>query len=124
MKVRSRKDMTMTCDEIREMLPAYAERGAATLAVRRHLARCPDCRAELTRYTALSSALSDLKHNLSEPPASVMRAIEAIPRDTNTVDDMLTHVLRNKNAYLGGLAVAAVGATGAALWRRRRLATA
>ena len=116
--------MTMTCEEIREMLPAYAERGAATLAVRRHLARCTDCRTELARYTAISSSLSDLRHAVAEPPASVLRAIEAIPTETSTVDDMLTHVLRNRNAYLGGLAVAAAGAAGAALWRHRRVATA
>ena len=115
----------MKCNEIREMLPAYADGEGATLAVRRHLARCADCRTQLAQYDTLSDNLRDLATTTVEVPATLMRTLEAIPSGTTAINDMVTHVVRNRRAYLGGVAVAIAGAAGAALWqKKRRLATA
>lgn len=114
----------MRCEEIREMLPAYS-RGEGTLVVRRHLARCADCRAELVRYETLATSLTALRHSPSEPPVGLLAALEAIPSGVNRVDQVRGHLTRNRKAYAGGVAVALVGAAaaGAAVWRSRRLAT-
>jgi Putative zinc-finger len=116
----------MKCAEIREMLPAYAEGGGATLAVRRHLARCADCRTALAQYDVLGDQLEALGSATVDVLVTLMRSLEQIPSDMNTLDDVVTHVVRNRKKYIGGAAVAIAGATTAALWQRRRqkLATA
>jgi hypothetical protein len=117
----------MRCEEIRELLPAYASRGEATLGVRRHLSRCPDCRAELGRYEALGTALRTLEAHTAEPPPGLARALAAIPAEANALTNVRRHVSRNRRAYAGSLAAVAVaGAAGTVLWRTRarRLAAA
>ena len=115
----------MKCSEIREMLPAYADGGGATLAVRRHLARCGDCRTQLAQYDALGDHLHTLATAIVDVPTDLVRSLDRIPGEMTRVDDVVVHVVRNRRKYLGGIAVAAVGAAGAALWqRRRRVATA
>ncbi|HWL65912.1 MAG TPA: zf-HC2 domain-containing protein [Actinomycetota bacterium] len=112
------------CEEVREMLPAYAE-DELTFPVRRHLGSCGDCRAELVRYEEIASGLSALATVQLNPPVGLLPALRSIPEESGRVDDLVGHFLRNRAAYLGGAAVVAAGAAGAALWRsRRRLATA
>lgn len=110
----------MKCAEINELLPAYVEDRDANLNVRRHLSRCPDCRTELADYETLRSSLGELKAVHAEPPAALFASLTAIPHSGHSVDRVRTHVARNRRAYAGGLAVAVVGAAGAALWRSRR----
>ncbi len=110
----------MKCAEIREVLPAYADDPEATLAVRRHLSRCPDCKAELAAYDELLDGLADLRAVAVEVPPGLARSLAAIPRRGGAVDYVRDHLARNRRAYAGGVAVAILGATGAALWRTRR----
>ena len=110
----------MKCAEIKELLPAYAEDRSANLAVRRHLSRCPDCRAELEQYEALRSDLSALRVTTAAPPEDLLIKLTSIPREGPAVQRVHTHVSRHRKAYAGGIAVAVVGAAGAALWRSRR----
>jgi hypothetical protein len=112
----------MKCAEIQEMLPSYA-RGEGSLSIRRHLARCPECRVELTRYQALVGGLESMQQVALEPPFGLLPALLRIPGERTKIDLVRTHVLRNKKMY-GGVAVALVGATGAALWRTRTRQTA
>ena len=115
----------MRCSEVREVLPAYLKDGDVSLAVRRHLSRCDECTTELARYEALMNGLGSLEIVASEPPAQLRAALIAIP-ERDRVTAVRHHVVRNRNAYVGGAAVAVAGAVGAVVWagRRRRLATA
>lgn len=110
----------MKCAEINELLPAYVEDRYANLSVRRHLSRCADCRIELEEYESLRSSLSDLRLLQTEPPPHLLATLTSIPHVERPVERVRTHVARNRRAYAGGLAVAVVGAAGAALWRSRR----
>ena len=114
----------MRCEEIREILPAYI-RGEPSLAVRRHLARCSECRTELAQYDTVLDTLTDLQSSVVEPPRGLKQGLLAIPTQSSRVETVRGHVVRNRNAYLGG-AVALAGVAGAALWRTRsrRVATA
>ena len=56
----SRRSGRVRCDEVREVLPEYAEPGPRPAgAVEIHLASCPGCRAELESYRGLLSSLAD-----------------------------------------------------------------
>ena len=110
----------MKCAEVSELLPAYIEDRSANLTVRRHLSRCPDCRRELEEYGSLRSGLAELRAVVAEPSPDLVLHLQAIPHEAPTTLKLRTHVVRNKKAYAGGLAVAVVGAAGAALWRSRR----
>jgi hypothetical protein len=109
----------MKCSEIDAMLPAYAGESDLPLNVRRHLSRCADCRAEMARYEQMSSALQALPTLAVEPPASLRAALISIPAEAGRLEALRAHVSRNRKTY-AGLAVTAVGAAGAALWRTRR----
>ncbi|MDQ4095920.1 MAG: zf-HC2 domain-containing protein [Actinomycetota bacterium] len=115
----------MKCSEIRELLPAYARDQQPTLAVRRHLAGCPDCRADLARYKEMESALEEMRTAVVEVPPDLTAGLFAIPQSQRVaslvrerVSTARTHVSRNRAAYVGG-AVAVAGAVGATLWRFR-----
>lgn len=110
----------MKCAEIREALPAYVEDRDSDLAVRRHLSRCSECRAELEAYGSVRDALSEMRLVHAEPPPDLFGKLAGIPSDGPKVERVRTHVARHRNAYAGGVAVAVVGAAGAALWRSRR----
>ena len=111
--------MGMRCEEVREMLPAYAGGPDATLSVRRHLAKCSACRTEAERYDELQSSLSSMRAESIVPPPQLLRSLLDIPSGrTSRVESVRGHVVRNRNAYAGGLAVAALGA-GAAIWKSR-----
>ncbi len=111
----------MKCEEVREMLPAYAGSAEGDLSLRRHLARCSGCRAEMERYALLTGALSDLSGAVTEPSAMLVRALEAIPSSATRAEVVRRHVARHKKRYAaGGIAVAALaGAAGAAALARR-----
>jgi anti-sigma factor RsiW len=110
----------MKCAEIREALPAYVDDRDANLNVRRHLSRCPECAAELEGYASVREGLSAMRSVEAEPPADLFAKLVAIPDEGPAVQRVRTHVSRHRSAYAGGLAVAVVGAAGAALWRSRR----
>ena len=115
----------MKCAEIREVLPSYEPNSQTTLAVRRHLATCSDCKREVARYRELRSGLQGLRASSVEVPREFTQALFAIPSNKNLVGSVRTHVARNRRAYVGGAALAA-GALGATIWRlkSRRVATA
>ena len=110
----------MKCAEVNELLPAYVEDRSADLSVRRHLSRCPECREELEAYEGLRSGLSALRAVHAEAPPELLATLTSIPHEGPAAQRVRTHVTRNRKAYAGGLAVAVVGAAGAAFWRSRR----
>ena len=116
----------MKCAEIQEILPAYADDPEVTLAVRRHLSRCADCKTELAAYNSLLDGLADMRAVAVDPPPMLSRALIAIPSNGNKVEQVRTHLARNRRRYAGGVAVAVLGAAGAAVWKTRksRLVTA
>ena len=120
----------MRCAEVRAALPAFAGEGYASLALRRHLASCSECAAEMARYQRLRGALADLREVTTAPPARLLGALQAIPRDAGALQTLawragglIGHFGRNRAAYLGGLGLVA-GAAATALWRSRRPVTA
>ena len=108
----------MNCAEVRQVLPAYESASDADLAVRRHLAGCPGCSAELERYDALRSSLGALRSVKSDVPVGLTEALVAIPSRGGVVGSVRGHVTRHRAAYLGGVA-AALAATTAVVWRAR-----
>ncbi|MDQ4142376.1 MAG: hypothetical protein M3198_01305 [Actinomycetota bacterium] len=115
----------MKCAEIRELLPAYDREQQPGLAVRRHLASCTDCRAELAQLKELAAGLHEMRTSVVEVPPSLTASLMEIPQDQGVlatvrshVSTARTHVARNRAAYVGG-AVAVAGALGATLWRAR-----
>jgi hypothetical protein len=115
----------MRCEEIEAMLPAYVKPAQVPLNVRRHLVRCADCRTSLARYEELAGAMVALESAPAEPPAGLRASLVAIPSEQSRLEEVRSHLSRNRKTY-AGLAVTAAGAAGAALWRsrRHRLATA
>lgn len=113
----------MRCAEIAEQVPAMGDDREIALAVRRHLSRCPGCRAELARYSSLKAALAGLAETTVEPPADLLPALYAIPTAGSRTDVVRTHLARNRRAYASGAAALAGAAVAAAVYRRRRLAT-
>ena len=114
----------MTCVEVREMLPAYANGEEPSLGVRRHLSRCQGCSAEMARYRTLMTSLRSLEAHAPELPAGLVDRLIQIPSEAGRIDILRVHVARNRRVYAGGAAVALAGVAGAALWRRHRLAAA
>jgi anti-sigma factor RsiW len=114
----------MRCEEVREALPAYARAGDASLGMRRHLSGCSECQEELSRYEAMLDALGELRFSAAPVPVGLVESLKAIPARESRVQNARTHVVRHRRAYAGGLALAAVGAAGAMLWRSRLRAAA
>ena len=113
--------MSMSCSEVRAMLPAYAEDNAS-LGVRRHLPGCPGCSEELARFRSLVAGLHELGGTRLEAPPELSLALSAIPFEGRPLQRIRTHVARNRPGYLksGLAALGATGAAGAALWYVRR----
>ena len=110
----------MKCAEIQEVLPAYVDDRDADLTVRRHLSRCEECRRELEEYEALRSGLTGLRSVQADVPPDLLSRLTSIPHQAPATYRVQTHGLRHRKAYAGGIAVAVVGAAGAAFWRSRR----
>jgi hypothetical protein len=117
------EDNLVRCTELREALPAYVHSEEVPPEVARHLAGCPDCRAELDRYESLLTAMNDLRTETVAAPPGLVTALNAIPATESRLRSAGTHVIRHRRAY-GGAALAVAGAAGALLWRNRRLAAA
>lgn len=110
----------MRCEEVREALPAHVKDGSDSLTVRRHLARCPDCKAELARYESLMGGLRTLQTRSVPVPAGLFDRLLDIPEHSSRLDSARDHVVRHRKVYVGGgIAVALAGAAGAALWRSK-----
>ena len=118
--------MEMSCAAVKEMLPAYSREGEGSLSVRRHLSRCPDCHAELTRYEHLLGSLSAMENAVVEVPGGLKTSLLSIPQRAGRLESVRSHVNLNRKAYLSGAAVLTAGTVAAALWRARArgLATA
>ncbi len=113
--------MSMSCSEIRAILPAYVEDNAS-LDVRRHLPGCPGCSEELSRYRGLVTGLEELGATPLEAPAGLAVALAELPFEGRPLEKIKTHVARNRPGYLvsGLAALGATGAAGATLWYLRR----
>lgn len=113
--------MSMSCSELRAMLPAYVE-DKASLAMRRHLPECPGCSEELARYLGLVAGLEELGGITLETPPGLAVALAEMPFEGRSLERIKTHVARNRPGYLvsGLAALGATGAAGAALWYLRR----
>lgn len=114
----------MTHAEVREVLPAYVRGGSDSLTLRRHLSACAECRNELTRYQDLLGALATMESATEEPPRGLVAALERIPQHASRVDQVRSHLARNRKTYLGGAAVLVAGAAGAVVLRSRARAVA
>jgi predicted anti-sigma-YlaC factor YlaD len=123
----------VSCNEVREALPAYVDGAYTSLPLRRHLAECEGCRSELARYERLLDAAGRLVSVTAEPPPGLLQSLLRIPAEASLAQKLLWrtepmtgHLARYRAAYVGGLGFALAGAAGAALWRSRtrRLATA
>ncbi len=112
-------EASMNCEEIRELLPAYAGGGDVSLSIRRHIARCRGCRAELETYEEITRVLADSRAHTVDPPRSLVMALKEIPQREHRLGQVRDHLARNRAAYAGGAAVA-LGAVGALLWKSRR----
>jgi anti-sigma factor RsiW len=110
----------MRCRTVRERL--VERETPLTRRERRHLARCPGCRAELARYDSLDEGRQALETMTAVPPAGLEQELMAIPARYGR-RRVRGHLVRNRTTYAGGLAVAAAAA---AYWRTRsrRLAAA
>ena len=73
--------MPVSCEEVRELLPEYAEWGPRPAgAVELHLASCPECSAELASYRSMLSSLSRLREVEEAAPGGYLeRTLELIP---------------------------------------------
>lgn len=110
----------MRCEEVREALPASTH----DLAVRRHLSRCPGCKAELAQFETLMDGLRTLQTHTAEAPPALLTSLYAIPSRSNRLQGARDHVVRHRKAYAGGLVAVAAGAAAATLVRNRRLRVA
>ncbi|MEA2516768.1 MAG: hypothetical protein QOG16_606 [Actinomycetota bacterium] len=116
--------MEMNCASIREVLPAYVRDGDGSLAVRRHLSRCADCRTDLSHYEDLLGRLSSMEAATAPVPYALKTSLLDIPSRSSRLDSVRSHVTDNRRAYLSGAAVLAAGALGAAILKSRKPATA
>ncbi|MFN2588289.1 MAG: anti-sigma factor [Actinomycetota bacterium] len=120
-----------SCADVAAALPALVDEipsgergpGPMTLAMRRHLSRCPECARDLEAYRSIRVTAAGLARATANPPAGLRDVLAAIPSGQTRLDEVRSHVARHRHVYVGGLAVA-LGATGAALWRARRRAVA
>ena len=73
--------MPVSCEEIRELLPEYAEWGPRPAgAVEVHLASCAECTAELASYRSMLTSLSQLRAVEEAVPGGYLeRILELIP---------------------------------------------
>jgi anti-sigma factor RsiW len=113
------------CEDVRAALPELVDEPGMTLAVRRHLSRCPDCASELETYRSLRQTTRGLALATAAPPPGLVESLVSIPAEGTRLEDLRAHLSRHRREYAAGVAVV-LGATGAALWRSRRrgLATA
>ena len=107
------------CEDVRATLPELVDEPDTSLAVRRHLSRCPDCAGELETYRSLRKATGELAVATATPPPGLFDSLITIPADGTRLEDVRAHLSRHRRQYATGAAVV-LGAAGAALWRSRR----
>jgi anti-sigma factor RsiW len=121
----------LSCDDVRPLLPAYAERTvhhAGDLEV--HLASCAACRAELAAYRSLLGSLAELRDvGPAAPPGFEARVIARAPLPSlggRVRTSLREHPEWVALASIGGAALGAtaIGAVALARRRRNRLAAA
>jgi hypothetical protein len=78
--------VSVSCEEVRELLPEYAEPGPRPAGVVEvHVASCPRCRADLASYREMLSGLARFGELEEEPPAGYLeRTLAIVPRATRT----------------------------------------
>jgi anti-sigma factor RsiW len=107
------------CEDVRMELPELVDEPGMSLAVRRHLSRCPECAAELESYRSLRAASAQLASATATPPPGLFDSLVAIPAEGTRLEDVRAHLSRHRREYAAGAGIA-VAAVGAALWRSRR----
>lgn len=112
----------MNCAEVRAALPAYVRNGEISLEIRRHVSTCPGCKSELSLYELLLDALDSLESKTADVPASLTNSLVAVAAGAGTLHSLRSHLVRNRTVYVGSVAVAVAGATGALLLHRRSAA--
>ena len=124
--------MSVSCEEVRELLPRYADWGPRPAgAVEVHLATCADCSAQLAAYRRMMGGLTALRSQEVEPPAGYLeRALGLIPNEPATTQSEWRRVQERVDAAarrrpaVASLTGAVIGAAaiGLVVWRRGRKA--
>jgi len=75
-------NVSLSCEEVRELLPEYAEPGPRPAGdVEVHLASCAACTAELAAYRDLLGGLAAYAEIEEEPPVGYLeRTLGVVPR--------------------------------------------
>jgi len=110
----------MRCEEIRETLPAFADGYDESLAVRRHLSGCRDCRDELERYESLAAGMRSLAHETLPASPALVSALYEIPSQQARLEVVRSHLAEHRRAYVGGVAALAAAGVSALIWRSRK----
>jgi predicted anti-sigma-YlaC factor YlaD len=110
----------MTCDEVRELLPAYVD---AELhepdEVDAHLAGCADCRNVLASYGVMLGDLALLADSGPTPPPTLAARVRAALPERTLGARLRGSVRLHPVAYAAGLGGAAIAAAAVAFAVRR-----
>jgi hypothetical protein len=121
----------LRCEEVRELLPEYAERGPrAAGEVEQHIASCADCTADLAAYRRMLTSLASFRDVEEPAPAGYLeRTLALIPGsvpgrralDWRAVSDRVVDLAKRRPAVASVTGVAiGVAAVGLIAWRRGR----
>ena len=127
--------MSVKCEEVRELLPEYAEWGPRPAgAVEVHIASCSRCGAELRAYRDMLTSLAAMRGSEEEPPDGYLdRVLGTVPQallrwpvsvqEWREVPSLVVAAARRRPAAasLTGAAIG-VAAIGLLAWRRGRKA--
>ena len=122
--------MSVRCEDIRELLPEYADRSLhATGAVEAHLATCEACTAELASYRRMVASLSEMRAVDEPVPAGYLeRTLALVPGEPHRMPEwreMPERVIAavRRRPAVASLTGAAIGAAAIGLiaWRRRAM---
>ena len=78
--------MSVSCEEVRELLPEYAEPGPRPAGeVEVHVASCARCSADLAAYREMLGGLAAFRNIEEEPPAGYLeRTLAVVPNAGRT----------------------------------------
>lgn len=112
----------MRCDEASALLPSAVDPDQPVdFAVRRHVASCASCQAELSHYSHLLAALRRLRTTYIDPDPEVLASTLAALGSCADRNAFAAALAGRKVAYMGiGGAVAAGAAATVVLIARRR----
>ncbi|MFN2544888.1 MAG: anti-sigma factor [Actinomycetota bacterium] len=119
--------MTLRCEEVREILPRYAEWGPRPAGeVEEHIATCADCAAELDSYRELTHSLAALRDVEENPaPGYLERTLALVPEERaapwREMPERVVAAAKRRPA-VASITGAAIGAAaiGLVVWRRGR----